>query len=76
MPSAVQGEPYTGHIRTAIRRRYALLPYLYTLSYQAHLTGAPIMRNVWPTAGRTGTCSRADALMHRMDASGNGNGSV
>lgn len=30
--------------RTAIRSRYTLLPYFYTLAYHAHLTGAPIAR--------------------------------
>ncbi|MCX7970030.1 MAG: DUF4968 domain-containing protein [Negativicutes bacterium] len=31
-------------IRAAIRLRYDLLPYLYSLLYDAHLTGRPIMR--------------------------------
>ncbi len=38
------GEPYTGFIRNAIRRRYALMPYLYTLFEEAHRTGAPVLR--------------------------------
>ena len=41
------GEPYTSHIRRAIKGRYALLPYLYTLFYLAHTTGVPVMRPLW-----------------------------
>ncbi|KAJ9510644.1 hypothetical protein QJQ45_027546, partial [Haematococcus lacustris] len=41
------GEPYTTRIRDAIRARYALLPYIYTLFRQANLTGAPVVAPVW-----------------------------
>ena len=41
------GEPYTDLIRRAIRRRYALMPYLYTLFEEAHRTGAPVLRAMW-----------------------------
>ena len=34
----------TGRIRDAILLRYRMLPHLYSLERQAHLTGAPIMR--------------------------------
>jgi alpha 1,3-glucosidase len=34
----------TRRIRAAIRTRYALLPYLYTLFHAAHAEGLPIMR--------------------------------
>jgi len=34
-------------IREAIRRRYALLPYWYTLFYEHSLTGKPVMRPLW-----------------------------
>lgn len=41
------GEPYTSHIREAIRVRYALLPYFYTLFREASTTGVPVMRPLW-----------------------------
>jgi len=41
------GEPYTALIRAAIRRRYQLMPYLYTLFEEAHRDGAPVMRPLW-----------------------------
>ena len=41
------GEPYTQHIKAAIKARYTLLPYLYTLFYQAASTGVPVMRPMW-----------------------------
>lgn len=41
------GEPYTGHIRAAIRERYALLPYIYTLFWGAAKNGTGIMKPMW-----------------------------
>ncbi|XP_006831953.1 PREDICTED: neutral alpha-glucosidase C [Chrysochloris asiatica] len=41
------GEEHTQLIREAIRERYALLPYWYTLFYHAHVTAEPIMRPLW-----------------------------
>ncbi|HET8907112.1 MAG TPA: glycoside hydrolase family 31 protein [Ktedonobacterales bacterium] len=38
------GEPYTSHCRSAIERRYQLLPYVLTLAHEATVTGAPIVR--------------------------------
>lgn len=38
------GEPWVSLIREAVNFRYRLLPYLYTLSYQATLDGLPLMR--------------------------------
>ena len=35
---------YTGFVREAIHLRYRLLPYYYSLMYQAHQTGLPIMQ--------------------------------
>ncbi|KAJ3152518.1 hypothetical protein HDU89_001207 [Geranomyces variabilis] len=38
------GEPYTTLIRAAIRQRYKILPYLYTLFQESTKTGNPVMR--------------------------------
>ncbi|KAI9360044.1 glycosyl hydrolases family 31-domain-containing protein [Zopfochytrium polystomum] len=38
------GEPYTSLIREAVRTRYRLLPYLYTLFWEANQNGKPVMR--------------------------------
>ncbi|KAJ3218096.1 hypothetical protein HDU67_006654 [Dinochytrium kinnereticum] len=40
----VFGEPFTSLIREAIRRRYQLLPYIYTLFWEAHTGGSLVMR--------------------------------
>ncbi|XP_060616895.2 neutral alpha-glucosidase C isoform X2 [Anolis sagrei] len=41
------GEQNTQIIRAAIKERYSLLPYLYSLFYQAHTAAEPVMRPVW-----------------------------
>ena len=41
------GEKYADLIRDAIRRRYAFLPYIYTVFHEASTTGMPIMRPLW-----------------------------
>ena len=41
------GDEHTATIRDAIRRRYQLAPYLYTLFEDAAATGAPVMRPTW-----------------------------
>merc|ERR1712130_512854 len=41
------GESNTDLIRTAIRRRYAYLPYIYTVFAHASVSGIPIMRPMW-----------------------------
>eukprot|EP00471_Norrisiella_sphaerica_P010155 CAMPEP_0184499630 /NCGR_PEP_ID=MMETSP0113_2-20130426/42018_1 /TAXON_ID=91329 /ORGANISM="Norrisiella sphaerica, Strain BC52" /LENGTH=701 /DNA_ID=CAMNT_0026887607 /DNA_START=30 /DNA_END=2135 /DNA_ORIENTATION=- len=38
------GEPWTTRLRDAIRTRYRLLPYVYTLFYEASTEGVPVMR--------------------------------
>lgn len=47
--------------RAALERRYRLIPYLYTLNYQASQTGIPMMRSlVMETEGEAGTFSIGD----------------
>uniref|UniRef100_A0A670XX90 Glucosidase alpha, neutral C n=1 Tax=Pseudonaja textilis TaxID=8673 RepID=A0A670XX90_PSETE len=41
------GKKNTKIIREAIKERYSLLPYLYTLFYQAHSMAEPVMRPLW-----------------------------
>ncbi|KAJ2378976.1 glucosidase II [Coemansia sp. RSA 2607] len=40
-------EPYLSYIRDAIRERYRLLPFWYTLFREASLTGMPLVRPMW-----------------------------
>lgn len=41
------GEETTANIREAIRQRYLMLPYIYTLFAQANASGIPVMRPLW-----------------------------
>lgn len=41
------GDEATARIRTAIRQRYALLPYIYTQFRAANVSGAPVLRPLW-----------------------------
>ncbi|XP_030643249.1 neutral alpha-glucosidase C [Chanos chanos] len=41
------GEDVTSAVRSVIQQRYCLLPYWYTLFYQAHTSGQPPMRPLW-----------------------------
>ena len=43
----VFGEPYTAILRKAAMTRYSLLPYWYTIFYQAYSLGQPVMRTMW-----------------------------
>lgn len=43
----VHGEPHTSRLRAAIRERYAILPYVYTLFHECSARGQPIMRPLW-----------------------------
>merc|ERR1711907_579520 len=40
------GDDNTNRIKAAIRRRYDIMPYIYTLFRIAHETGAPVVRSV------------------------------
>jgi len=40
----LKGEPFTTHIRNAIKTRYTLLPLWYTLFHETSLNGSPIIR--------------------------------
>jgi alpha-glucosidase len=64
------GEEPLGILREALRLRYALMPYWYTLALQAHRTGAPLVRPLFwddPTDGGLQTVDDAfllgDALL-------------
>ncbi len=37
-------EPYRSHIADAIKLRYQILPFIYTLAYESSITGHPMMR--------------------------------
>ncbi len=54
------GEPWTSHARAAIRLRYRLLPYFYTLFYRHHQDGTPVL---WPLAA----CWPTDATAVRTE---------
>ena len=41
------GQPYLDINRESIRLRYRLLPYFYTLAWEAHTRGWPVVRPVW-----------------------------
>lgn len=41
------GEPHTSRLRAAVRTRYALLPYIYTLFHECATSGLPVMRPLW-----------------------------
>jgi alpha 1,3-glucosidase len=41
------GDEVTAQLRALVRARYALLPYWYTLFYEAHTSGMPVMRPLW-----------------------------
>lgn len=56
------GEPTTTRIRDAIRARYAMLPYIYTLFRHANLTGKPPLMHSVNTL-QTIAATRADHLI-------------
>lgn len=47
------GEETLARLRNAAMKRYALLPYWYTIFYEAEVTGMPVMRMMWMEYSRT-----------------------
>jgi alpha-glucosidase len=62
-------EPYRSAIGRLIGFRYRILPYLYTLAYEASRSGIPLVRPLcWPAPdGGGGGGSSADPRMWRVD---------
>ncbi|KAJ3133689.1 hypothetical protein HK100_004149 [Physocladia obscura] len=58
------GEPYTGLMRESVRRRYRIMPYLYTLFWEANQNGVPVMRPLmYEFPGDEATYAAEDAFM-------------
>ncbi len=60
----VYGEPYTSIIRNFLKLRYQLLPYIYSLAWQTHLTGIPMVRPLfWNHPQKQGLWEVEDAFL-------------
>lgn len=58
------GEPTTSLVGESLRLRYRLLPYLYTLAYEASQTGWPLVRPLfWNTPGERRLWEVGDAFL-------------
>ena len=58
------GEPYTAIIHQYLRLRYRLLPYLYTLAWQASQSGEPLVRPLfWLDASQSELWEADDAFL-------------
>jgi alpha-glucosidase len=56
------GEPYTTIAREFIQLRYALLPYIYTLAWEATQRGWPVVRPIWWDEDRRGAAGSPDPV--------------
>ncbi len=60
----VYGEPYTSIIRNSLHLRHRLMPYLYTLAWEASRTGAPLARPLfWMEPGNPDLWDVDDAFL-------------
>ncbi|MCB2179610.1 alpha-glucosidase [bacterium] len=60
----VYGEPYTSILREMLQLRLRLMPYLYTLAYEARRTGAPLARPLfWDQPGKPALWDVDDAYL-------------
>jgi len=58
------GDAVTAQVRSALRARYRVLPYIYSLFHRAHATGTPILRPLWMEfPADTNTFGTDDAFM-------------
>jgi len=64
----ILGEPYTERIREAVRQRYRLLPYIYTLFAAANLDGVPVVRPFFFQFPEDETCFAEEAAFFLGDA--------
>lgn len=66
-PSALHNATVEPVCRRYLELRYRLLPYVYSLAYQAHRTGQPLMRPLWMHAPGDPNAHRADQYFSGRD---------
>ena len=62
----LSGEPHTSRVRRALRERYRILPYLYSVFREANVTGAPVMRPMfyeWPSEQDVALAAAGDQFL-------------
>ncbi len=62
------GEPWTSLARDTLRLRQRLMPYLYTLAWEAHAHGQPLVRPLWWTDPRDASLWSVDDAFLLGDA--------